>query len=373
MKKINIKGVIVSNDVLWIYELFEIEATTPNMVKEAVAAANGDDLEVIINSPGGEVFAGSEIYTILKDYSGNVTVKIVGLAASAASVIAMAGKNKVMMSPTASMMIHNASSIIRGDYRDMEHEAEVLKQVNETIINAYRLKSGMDRESLLEMMDKETWFTPQQALENNLIDEIMFDDGINLAASASDAQLLPKQVIDKIRNEFKKEGLIPGQSKVPGIAVQTAKENKKPQGTAPAPQPVGQEEEGKLEIKNADELRQHFPFLVAQVENTARESAIAEERQRIKDIDEISSTVSDELVTRAKYEEPMTAQDLALAALKADAVKGRQHLEDANKDTKESGVENIEGNPQPDAKSEEEERTSKAKSLADIVNKRRKQ
>lgn len=197
MKKVNIKGPIVSNDEQWIYEWFGIESTSPNSVNKEIEEANGDDLEVEINSGGGSVFAGSEIYTALKSYPGNVVVKIVGLAASAASVIAMAGK-KVLMSPTAQMMIHNVSSRQHGDYRDMEHMAEILKNANQTIANAYRIKSGMDQNELLKLMDKETWLTAQQAQEYKLIDEVMFESNQLVASYGSG--LLPQSVIDKIRN-----------------------------------------------------------------------------------------------------------------------------------------------------------------------------
>lgn len=200
-KKINVKGPIVSNSDAWIYEWFGIEATSPNSVSKVIDEANGEDLEVEINSGGGSVFAGSEIYTILKDYKGHVTVKIVGLAASAASVIAMAG-NKVMMSPTAQMMIHNVSTYTSGDYRDMEHSAEVLKSANNTIANAYRLKTGKKQEELLTLMDNETWMTAQKAKELGFIDEIMFEEQ-QLVANYSYSGLLPPEVINKVRNMIK--------------------------------------------------------------------------------------------------------------------------------------------------------------------------
>lgn len=201
-KKINIKGVIIPNDVKWIYDYFEMDATCPREVEKEVEKANGEDLEVIINSPGGDVFSGSEIYTLLKDYSGNVVVKIVGVAASAASIVAMAGK-KVMMSPTAEMMIHNVSSCACGDYRDFEHEAGVLKDYNSTIANAYMIKSGMTKEELLSMMDKETWLTPEKALEYKLIDEIMFMDNTPKLAASFGGIMLPPEVINKMRNTVK--------------------------------------------------------------------------------------------------------------------------------------------------------------------------
>jgi ATP-dependent Clp endopeptidase proteolytic subunit ClpP len=199
--KVNIKGPIVGNSDAWIYEWFGIEATSPSMVDKAIEKANGEDLEVEINSGGGSVFAGSEIYTALKSYPGNVTVKIVGLAASAASVVAMAGK-KILMSPTAQMMIHNVSSCAAGDYREMEHTAEILKSANDTIANAYRLKTGKTQEELLRLMDNETWMTAQKAKEHGFIDEVMFED-IQLAASTSYSGLLPPEVINKMRNTVK--------------------------------------------------------------------------------------------------------------------------------------------------------------------------
>lgn len=201
-KKIKIKGVIISNDSKWIYDWFEMDSTCPNDVTNEIDKANGEEIEIEINSGGGDVYAGSEIYTALKSYKGNKVAKIVGIAASAASIIAMAA-NKIMISPTAQIMIHNVSSYAQGDYRDLEHEAEVLKNYNSTIANAYTLKTGMKKEDLLAMMDKETWLTPEKALEYKFADEIMFQNEINLVASFGNMQMLPEEVINKIRNTIK--------------------------------------------------------------------------------------------------------------------------------------------------------------------------
>ena len=201
MAKVKVKGVIVSNDDKWIYDWFDMDSTSPNDVEKEINMANGEELEVEINSVGGDVFAGSEIYTALRSYKGNVTTKIVGIAASAASVIAMAGK-KVLISPTAQIMIHNVSSCARGDYRDLEHEAEVLKNYNKSIASAYQLKSGMSEEELLQLMDAETWLTAKQALEYKLVDEVMFEDApsIGLVAGLNTSRILPPEVINKMRN-----------------------------------------------------------------------------------------------------------------------------------------------------------------------------
>jgi len=198
---IKIKGVIVANDDKWIYDYFDVEAVSPKDVEVQLEKANGQELEVEINSGGGDVFAGSDIYTMLKGYTGNVTAKIVSIAASAASVIAMAA-NKVIISPTAQIMIHNVSMYGGGgDYRDMEHYAELLKNANVSISNAYQLKTDMKQEELLDLMNKETWMNAQRAVELKFADEIMFDEGNKLVASLGNG-LLPREVINKVKNEF---------------------------------------------------------------------------------------------------------------------------------------------------------------------------
>lgn len=206
MMKISVKGPIIDSDDQWIYDWFEVEATSPKKVIDLInQAKNNEDLEIEINSGGGSVFAGSEIYTALKSYSGKVTTKVVGLAASAASVIAMAG-DKILISPTGQIMIHNASGGFGGDYRDMEKGAEILKNVNATISNAYRIKTGLSSDELLDMMNKETWLTPQQALEKKFVDEIMFTNDIKLVASINNG-MLPQEVINKMKMELKNKEL----------------------------------------------------------------------------------------------------------------------------------------------------------------------
>ena len=123
MRKIEVKGTIVGNADKWIYEWFGMDATCPKDVNAAISEANGEPLLVEINSGGGDVFAGSEIYTALKAYAGTVEINIVGLAASAASVIAQAGHSRI--SPTALFMVHNVSGSAAGDFHDMQQEAEI--------------------------------------------------------------------------------------------------------------------------------------------------------------------------------------------------------------------------------------------------------
>lgn len=201
---IKINGAIVGNDDKWIYDWCEIEAFCPRDMN----LVEGQDVDIEINSPGGYIYPASEIYTALMQHKGNVNITITGRAASAASVIAMAGTH-VKMSPTAQMMIHNVSASGAGDYRDFEHYAEQLRKSNDTIANAYMLKTGKTRDEILKLMDHETWFTPEEALEEGFIDEVLSrsdsQDQFRLVA-ASDF-LIPQAVIDKLKQEREQEQL----------------------------------------------------------------------------------------------------------------------------------------------------------------------
>lgn len=205
MKQIDIRGVIVPDDDLWIYKWFDITATCPKMVRDALRDANGEDLEVLLNSNGGDVWSGQEIYTILRAYSGKILIKIQSLAASATAVIAMAGESEI--SPVAQIMIHNVSSQARGDHRDMEHSSEVLRNSDQALATAFVLKTGKSESEILDMMAKETWLTAEQAVKEGFVDRIMFENSqtlgkpVQLAASYGNG-LLPVNVIDYARKHF---------------------------------------------------------------------------------------------------------------------------------------------------------------------------
>lgn len=172
--KISIRGPIVSSNQHRFYQFYGMEATSPRSVADALAKGNGERAEVEINSGGGEIFAASEIYTALRSYAGGVIVRIVGLAASAASIIAMAGESE--MTPTGMMMIHNVQTSTDGDYRQMEHTAGVLRDANHAIISAYVAKTGRPEAEIAAMMDAETWITAERAVELGLVDRVMQPD-----------------------------------------------------------------------------------------------------------------------------------------------------------------------------------------------------
>ena len=173
--KINIRGVMIPNDYKWYYDWFGEDSTCPADVQKVLdALQDGDEIEVYINSPGGVIDVGSEIYALLRSNKDHVKIYITGEACSAASIVAMAGYCE--MAPTALMMVHCVSSIAAGNHNDMEHMAEVLHTADQALCTAYTAKSGMSQQEALAMMEKETWMTAEQAKEKGLIDAVMFED-----------------------------------------------------------------------------------------------------------------------------------------------------------------------------------------------------
>ena len=207
MGKIDIKGDIVSNDVGEFYEWFGMSSTYPQKIQQAIL--NDEDNEIVLDvaSNGGDVFAASEIYTMLRDSQKNIVVNIQGLAASAASVIAMAG-NTVRMSPTSQLMIHKASVSTVGNSDDLERESEVLNGIDESIAMAYELKTGMKQTDILQLMSNETWMNAKVAVDKGFADEIMFNESDDEPIFENAIHALPsKAAINKFKNLIAKEKL----------------------------------------------------------------------------------------------------------------------------------------------------------------------
>ncbi len=198
--KIDVKGIIIPNDDKWIYDWFEMDSVCPKDILPLIDKAKGEKLDVYINSGGGDVFAGSEIYSALREYTGEVNIHIVGYAGSAASIIACAGYSDI--TPTGMFMYHNVSGGARGDYHVMDKSSEILKTANKAISAAYQIKTGKSEKELLESMDKETWITAQEAVEQGFVDKIAENQNLKLVAF-SGTSMIPQQVIDKILNMVK--------------------------------------------------------------------------------------------------------------------------------------------------------------------------
>ncbi|MCH5186145.1 MAG: Clp protease ClpP [Oscillospiraceae bacterium] len=167
------------------------DEVTPKMFRDELEQCKGD-LTVFINSVGGDCFAASEIYTALKEHKGRVTVKIDGVAASAASVVAMSG-DMVEMSPTAMLMLHNPSMLLYGEAAELEQGIDFLNEVKESIINAYQLKTGLSRSKISHMMDAETWMNANAARDLGFCDRIMYTE----SNSIDDENTVENMVFDK--------------------------------------------------------------------------------------------------------------------------------------------------------------------------------
>lgn len=197
--KISIKGVIVPNEEKWVYDFLEMDAVCPKDVLSAIESNTDGVLDVYINSPGGEISSGSEIYAAIQEFPGTVNIHVVGYACSAASVIACAGHSDMVR--TGMFMYHNVNGAARGDYHALAKESHVLQIANRAIAAAYTAKTGMTEAELLKRMDAETWLTAEDAVQLGFIDEIAESKNVKLQNTAFG--LLPQEAIDRIRNTVK--------------------------------------------------------------------------------------------------------------------------------------------------------------------------
>jgi ATP-dependent Clp protease protease subunit len=199
------------------------DEVTPAMFLSELQAGAGD-ITIWLNSPGGCCIAASRIYAMLMDYKGNVTIKIDGLAASAASVIAMAG-TKVLMAPTAWMMIHNPATIAIGDSEEMLKAAAMLDEVKEGIMNAYELKSGMNRKTLSNLMDAESFFNANRALELGFVDGMLVDEKLRREPAVENFTFsriaVTNSLVDKVLATVRKHQIPPKPPQAQGIPVES--------------------------------------------------------------------------------------------------------------------------------------------------------
>lgn len=359
--KINIKGPIISDGDQWIYDWFDIPATSPSKVSREIDEAvknQSNELTVVINSGGGSVFAASEIYTEIKSFKGIVNVKIVGVAASAASVIAMAGN--VSMSPTAQLMIHNASTSTWGDYREMDHTSDFLQKVNQSIMNAYIVKTGKTSEELKAMMDKETWMTAQEAKEAGFIDSIMFEQEVGAVANLERPELvngtLPKEVIDRMRKEL-------GNDKSRLLVNEASNPKTEP------PKNNQTENKGVNQSMNLEQLKNDHPELFKQVMNEGFQAGVKAENERIKAIEDLAIPGNEKLINKAKFDTGATAEQVAMDIIKAQKEQGKNFIQNRNDDAEL--LNEIEGGDAPEANNEEVEIKNSASHLTNIINQRR--
>lgn len=333
MPKIKIKGSIIRNDDAWIYDWFGMDYASPASL-EAQLPQDGEDIDVEINSYGGDVYAGVDMYTALKNYPGKVTVQITGIAASAASVIAMSG-DKVVMSPPAQIMIHNASTITAGDYRDHDQKSNFLQKVNQSISQAYMIKTGLEQKELLQMMDDETFFTANEAVEKGFADEVAFVENTvpRLAASAAMGSLIPTAVIEKFQAEL--QGLLKSNPEIEVSEARKAILSGHPDPIPPVDPEAKQQAAHTANTKEdetltLEEFKAKHPDLYNQITSEVTASATKTERERISALNQMADKPGAADIVRNAIEQGHTVADAALAIVNnlsssaTDALKARQ-------------------------------------------------
>lgn len=200
MVTIQMNGEVIPSDYADVYDYLGYENINPKAIKQALNEANGSDVELEINSPGGYVDAGSEIYTALKEYQGQVIAKITGQACSAASWIALAA-DRVEMSPTAQMMIHRASTMSIGNSDDLASDLNALNSLDKSFVDLYSQRTGLDAQEVYRLMCNTTWMNAKEAVDKGFADEIMFQNDKKPALVNADGSLSVKpDTINKIKN-----------------------------------------------------------------------------------------------------------------------------------------------------------------------------
>lgn len=304
-------------------------------------------ITVRINSPGGDLYAGIAIMNRLTELQGDVVTIVDGLAASAASIILQGGKTRKVHSGCM-VMVHGVSTLLYGRYNitKLKEIADQLNAANRAAAETYVKKTGLSRDEILSIMEKTEWMTGQEAIDKGFADELVETGSVSMSMTPDNMYMIVNGIqmpaggfetlpagIQAVASE-----VIPGENPV----IADKKNN-----------------EGGEKKMTAKELREKYPELVAEIEGQAAaqqgagkeqeeavKNAIEAERKRISEIDEIAGMVSDKsLLHKAKFEEPMTAAQLALETMKQQAKLGAQFMKDYQEDVKDSGVNGV--NPVP--------------------------
>lgn len=312
--------------------------THKQFAQELADLGKVENITVRINSGGGDVFAADAIYTLLKDNSAKITVKIDGWAASAATIVAMAG-DVIKIPKNGIMMIHNPSLALRDNYtaEDLEKMSDELKIVKQSIINAYVLKTGKSDDEISKLMDDETWYLGEDAVENGFADEILFDESANTVVENS-SKILVNDVVMDCSSYHVPIKLLNAQAKNPGEVNNKNTEVKRMPSS-------------KNEIATVEDLKTAYPDLTSKLANEATES----ERNRIKDIEDISLAGYEAIISDAKFEHPVDAAQVAIKIVAEQKKKSANYLNAVANDAKNSGVNDVPDDSQEQITTESED------------------
>lgn len=362
--KIEVKGPIVSNETAWVYHYFGWDACCPKDILSKLDEAAGEDVILEINSPGGVCSCGYEMYTVLMAYQGAVTAHVI-TAASAASLLVCAA-DKALASDTCMFMIHNTSSVAAGDYREMQNCADMLKEYNEGIINAYVRKTGKSREELQEMMDKETYMSAQKAIENGFIDDYLFgnpdssEDGGRESAIQNISLLQVMNAAQPVMTEEQAKEILAGLNMLHDL------QNNSSNADSDTENVVQNKKEGEKSNMTLEEIYAEHPELkeeVAALAEASRKEGAEQENKRLQALDMIAASVTGEALNNAKYgENRMEAKELAYQSLIEDGKKAENYMTNAIADFESSGANEV-GAGLP-----EEEAVNEADDMAAYVN-----
>lgn len=320
------------------------DEVTPKQFADELNALGGiNEITVRINSGGGDVFAATAIGNMLEQHKASVTAKIDGLCASAATIVAC-HCSKVVAANDSTYMIHPVKMGLFGyaDAVTLQQYLDALGAIRDNIISLYAKKTGRDKDEVAEQMDNTSWFTGAEAKENGFVDELiddtedeetvienrgglLFVNSIGTHIPFTDA---PKFVQDNL-----------AAAPAADCVVNTNPVNKAPE------KPKNPKEVKNMEIKTVDDLRGAYPELVGAIEAAAAETAAANERQRIRDIEEMCLSGSEDFANEAKFEKPISAADYAMQAVKnakqTESAKKQAYLDGVKKDVADSGMENV--------------------------------
>lgn len=320
-------GPISSQQSWW-----EDRVTPAQFNKELAALGDVPEIVVRINSGGGDVFAANAIFTRLKDHTAKITVKIDGWAASAATIIAMAG-DTIKIARNGVFMIHDPAMTVwdtfkAEDFKKMADELEVIKQ---SIVNTYSMKTGKSADDIAALMSEEKWWTGDEAVTNGFCDELMFEEASTVVENAS------KIVVNSTPIDISAFKTVPkvllNSPHNPGGLINNSAAAKK--------EPKEEKEMAAAEnkIETVDALKAAYPDLVATIQN----AAAAEERSRIKSIEDMVGGRYGDIASDAKFDNPCTAEQVAVKIIAEQNKQGQKWLEDRAKDAEESGANSVPG------------------------------
>ena len=317
-------GAISSQQSWW-----EDRVTPATFNKELADLGDVPEIVVRINSGGGDVFAANAIFTRLKDHSAHVTVKIDGWAASAATIIAMAG-DTIKIARNGVFMIHDPSMTVwdnftADDFKKMAEELDVIKQ---SIVNTYAMKTGKETSEIENLMSDETWWTGADAVANGFCDALLFEDSNTIIENSnrivvnsipidvSSFKTLPKQLLNSPHN--------------PGNLINKNKPDKEEKNMA---------ENNNSTIQTVDALKAAYPELCEQIAQASADN----ERARIKAIDDMAIDGYESIVEDAKYTEPISAAETAMKILNEQKKQGKKFLDEREEDVRDSGANGVPG------------------------------